>query len=447
VNLAAWDDISTHVDAVAIAGLLKSSGLALLRYPGGSWADEYDWSTNTDSSNCTGTGTIAGSTTSSCDAVDALSFGDFSIQARAAGASAFATVNYGSGTPGEAAAWVTRAAATKGEAVALWEVGNETYSCSESNVHLADAPTFVKGYTPGGPVCPSTAVLARSYAAHAPAYLKAMRRASPTARIGVPWAFSENQAGGAGVKDASLWNTKVLRAAKGDISFVDAHWYPFNEVTGVSDQRILESTRRIPAAAAQIRSTLRHDAPGSTFVIGETNISERPTTLDFQPVSALFAAATSLEWLSQGAQSVDWWDLNNFGTPTEGDYGLISSGGSETEPAGTPFPPYYGEQLASKLTTSGSRLKAVETGSTDVLGFRSDLGNRREVLLVNTGSFTVSSDPDRWFTSGSTLDVLTYSASTANDPDPIAHTTATTTRTIALPAESIVVLSGTTPAR
>jgi hypothetical protein len=437
VNVAAWDSIYDHVDPSFIASLLNSAGLQLLRYPGGSWADEYDWLTDTDSSNCTG------ATTNTCSAVDALSFADSSTQARSADASTFVTVNYGSGTPSEAAAWVTRAATTNGEAVALWEVGNETYSCYETNHHLADAPTFIKGYTPAGPVCPSTALMATSYAANVLPYLEAMKRANPTARIGVPWAFNGDQATGAGVKDASLWNSKVLRAVKSDISFVDAHWYPFNHVSGVTDQQILLSTRRIPAAAAQIRSTLHRDAPGSSFVIGESNISERFTTLDFQPVSALFAAATSLAWLSQGAENVDWWDLNNFGSPTEGDYGLVSSGSPETQPAGTPFPPYYGEELASKLTTSGSHIKAADTGSNNVLGFQSDLGHRRRVLLVNTAPFRISSDTDRWFTAGSDLDALTYSASTADAPSPIAQSTTTAGRSLVLPAESIVVLTGT----
>jgi hypothetical protein len=436
VNLAAWDDIYGHVEATKMTHDLESAGLALIRYPGGSWADEYDWKTNTDSSKCSN-----GSPTAACDSVDALSFTSVSARARSAGASTFATVNYGSGTPAEAAAWVTHAAKAGRQAVALWEVGNETYSCSETNLHLAEAPTFVKGYAPDGQDCPSTAVLARSYAADAPGYLKAMKQASPTAQIGVPWAFGRNQAAGAGISDAPLWNTRVLRAVKGEISFVDAHWYPFNEVAGVSTQRILFSTRRIPAAAAQIRRTLRSDAPGSTFVVGEANISERLTTLDFQPVSALFAAATSLEWLSQGAQSVDWWDLNNFGAPTTGDYGLISSGSPEAAPAGTPFPAFYGEALASQLTASGSRVKTVVAGSGKVLGFQSDRGNRREVLLVNTASSSVSTDPDRWFSSGSDLEALTYSAATADASSPIAHSNSKAARAMALPPESIVVLA------
>jgi hypothetical protein len=437
VNVAAWDSLSEQVDASALTGLFQSAGLGLIRYPGGSWADEYDWSDNTDSSHCTAAAAAA------CTAADALDFGELSAQARSAGASTFVTVNYGSGTPSEAAAWVTRASTTKGEEVALWEVGNETYSCHENNDHLAGAPTFTKGYTPGGSVCPSTTTMATSYAANVVPYFDAMKKADPAAKIGVPWAFSGSQAAGAAVKNPSLWNAKVLRAVGADVGFVDAHWYPYDRVGGVSEQKIVLSTRRIPAAAAQIRSTLHRDAPGAAFVVGETNISERPTTLDFKPVSALFAAATSLTWLSQGAESVDWWDLNNFGSPTGGDYGMLSSGSPESEPAGTPLPPYYGEQLASSLTRSGSHVRVVGTGSNDVLGFKSDLGQEQQILLVNTAPSRAVSVADRWFTTGSALETLTYGASTADTANPIVRSTTTAGRTFALPAESIVVLSGT----
>jgi hypothetical protein len=437
VNMAAWDSLPEQVDSATLTALLNSAGLGLIRYPGGSWADEYDWSENTDSSHCTGSATAA------CTAADPLDFGELSAQARSAGASTFVTVNYGSGTPSEAAAWVTRASTTQGEEVALWEVGNETYSCHENNEHLAGAPTFTKGYTTGGSVCPSTAAMARSYAANVVPYFDAMKKADPAAKIGVPWAFSGTQAAGASVKNPSLWNAKVLRAVKADVGFVDAHWYPYDRVRGVSDQQVVLSTRRIPAAASQIRSTLHREAPGAAFVVGETNISERLTTLDFKPVSALFAAATSLTWLSQGAESVDWWDLNNFGSPTRGDYGMLSSGGPESEPVGTPLPPYFGELLASNLTRSGSHVRVVGTGSKNVLGFTSELGQEQQLLLVNTAPSRAVSVADRWFTRGSALETLTYSASTADTASPIVRSTTTAGRRLALPTESIVVLSGT----
>lgn len=436
VNVAAWDSIYGDVDVTSINGLLQAAGVRLMRYSGGSWADEYDWSSNTDTSKCAGTVTTA------CEASDPLGFDEFSAHARSAGASTFITVNYGSGTPSQAAAWITHASATKADAVALWEVGNETYSCYETNHHLAGNPTFVKGYLPGGSVCPSTAVMARSYAVNVLPYLAAMKKASPSAKIGVPWAFSSNQAQGAGVDDAALWNAKVLHAVKGDVSFVDAHWYPFDTVSGLTVQEILQSTERIPAAAAKIRTTLHRELPGAAFVVGETNISERPTVFDFEPVSALFAAATSLTWLAQGAESVDWWDLNNFGSPANGDYGMVSSGSPETEAAGAPLPPYYGEQLASMLTASGSHVEAVDTGSPTMLGFESDLGQVRHVLLVNTGSTEAAVASDRWFASGTQLRQTAYSAATAGSTNPLVRSAVVAGRSEGLAGESIVVLSG-----
>jgi hypothetical protein len=355
----------------------------------------------------------------------------------------FLTVNYGSGTPSEAADWVSRATSgANGKAVALWEVGNESYSCFETNEHLADSPTFVKGYRPDGPVCPTTAVMTKSYVAHAPAYIKAMKKSSPEARIGIPWAFSGNEAKGAGVADAIGWNNTVLRKLGDSVNFVDAHWYPFDTVAGITNTQILASIRRIPAAAAHIRATLHHFRPGLRFVVGETNISERPTAFDFDPVSALFAAATSLEWLVQGAESVDWWDLSNFGSPSTGDYGLLSSGPPEVNSAGTPLPPYYGELLSSRLTSTGSRLKNTSAGSPAVLGFQSDFQNRRRILLVNTGSIGPTTIRPNWFISGSVVHVETYSPSTARDLIPVTRSTLKAGSQISLPPLSIVVLAG-----
>jgi hypothetical protein len=352
------------------------------------------------------------------------------------------TVNYGSGTPAEAAQWVAHAGGDPQSGTALWEVGNESYSCYETNLHLAGSPTFVHGYTPGGPVCPSTEEMARSYAADALPYLQAMEQAAPGLRIGVPWAFSGAVANGAGVSDADVWNEKVLRALHSEIGFVDAHWYPFDTIQGVDAQQILGSVRRIPSAADHIRSMLRRYAPRARFTVGETNISERPTTADFGPLSALFAAATSLEWLSAGALGVDWWDLNNYGTPTTGDFGLLSSGSPESQPANSPYPPYYGEMLASRLTSAGSRLRTLSALPASLLGFESDLHGQRSVLLVNPALGDRNVATPGWFRPSTRIHLETYNAATSAAGHPIAESTASSTARVLLPAESLVVLSG-----
>jgi hypothetical protein len=185
--------------------------------------------------------------------------------------------------------------------------------------------------------------------------------------------------------------------------------------------------------------------PTAYFVVGETNISTVQSPLDFQPVAALFAAATNLEWLSQGAQTVDWWDLSNFGSPTSGDYGLLSSGAPETTPAGTPMAPYYGEQLASALTASGSHLEAVNTGSPNLFEFDSSLKKQRRVLFINTDPKATATVSNAWFTKGQKVDTSTYSAATSGSAQPVVHATTTAGPTLSLPAMSIVVESGSLP--
>ncbi len=153
------------------------------------------------------------------------------------------TVNYGSGTPAEAAAWVTQAKDTPGEGVALWEIGNENYGCWEIDDELAAAPTDYQGYRLAGqrrrhPIGRRTArrhtegeaagtqTLATSYAAHAKLFLQAMKAADPSAEIGVPLRLAQSVPG-AKVPDNSEWNNTVLPAVAKDISFVDVHYYPF----------------------------------------------------------------------------------------------------------------------------------------------------------------------------------------------------------------------------
>src|SRR5581483_7665046 len=108
VNTAAWD---TDFVAPAIASSLSAAGTGLVRYPGGSWADQYLWQPNT----------VNGS-------AHPVNFAQYASQVDAiAGGQKFVTVNYGSDTAASAAAWVRQAATTSGQGVALWEIGNELY--------------------------------------------------------------------------------------------------------------------------------------------------------------------------------------------------------------------------------------------------------------------------------------------------------------------------------
>ena len=482
LNTAPWNYVyaanrSAGGGADVIQPLLKAAGIGLLRYGGGAYADYYDWQTNTNIQTCiwgnpfgsfTGApfpyDTTAPFTGASCDRTDSLPFDQFASRVKAIGAQSFVTVNYGSGTPAEAAAWVSHAAG--GEA--LWEVGNENYGCWEVNNWLARAPENFKGYKPADtaivnghgtyPTCPQTTqgkaqgmqTLATSYAVNARSFMVAMKKADPAARIGVPWDFGPSVLGSA-VPDNAEWNDTVLGQDGPYVSFVDAHYYPFvfHGATGhgnPTDQQVLQALMSVPSLYGQIRAGLAAHDPGAQVVIGETGVSNNATTVACTPAGALYAAGNALSWLAAGAQSVDWWDMNNYDNTstkcTKPDYGMFTS----TSPP-APQAPYYGYLLASKLVQPNAVLATMGTSDrADVLAYQSRLpGGREAVAFLNTNT---SSAKTVTFSPGTPLSgqlrTWTYSAGNQNSSNSnIVQGTASASSLahgISLPRESMVIL-------
>jgi hypothetical protein len=468
VNIAPWDGVYSGSGDGVIQPMLAAAGIKQIRYGGGSYADFYDWQTNASIGNCLPEDPRA-SFTAGCASASQLSFRQLSARARAIGAESFVTVNYGSGTPALAAAWVTTAKNKAGEGVALWEVGNESYGCYEVNDPLADAPAHYRGYRPGTgsaagqyQTCPTTTqglvegtkTLAASYAANALPFLRAMKAADPTARLGVPWLLGSSTAGAAGDGSStasSEWNNTVLGTDGSYVGFVDAHYYPFffSGAAGggnPTDSQVLAALRSIPALASSTESALAAHDPGAELVIGETGVSSAPTTTACTPVGAVFAAGDALSWLAAGAQTVDWWDLNNYGNSTnscaKADYGFFTSAASPV-----PETAYYGYLLASALAKPGALLGPLTTSSpADVLAFQSSLpGGAHAVALINldtSASHTVTFPVPAGLTG--TLRSSVYSAGTQNSSNSnvVKGTTSASSLAsgITLPAESITVL-------
>src|SRR3984885_12308902 len=86
LNTAPWDyeyaaNVSAGGGLDVIQPLLQAADINMLRYGGGSYADYYDWQTNTNIQNCLPDNATA-SFTSSCSSGDSLGFSQFSQQAR-----------------------------------------------------------------------------------------------------------------------------------------------------------------------------------------------------------------------------------------------------------------------------------------------------------------------------------------------------------------------------
>ena len=102
VNTAIWD---AQLGTAANRSLLAGMGVGSLCYPGGSSADDYDWQLDRSVVNNSFQW--------------ASPFPTFALLAAELGVQPYLTVNYGSGTPEQAAAWVAYANGSPGNTLAL----------------------------------------------------------------------------------------------------------------------------------------------------------------------------------------------------------------------------------------------------------------------------------------------------------------------------------------
>ena len=404
LNTAVYDQ---YMNDAAIPSLVKAAGIDAMRYPGGSYSDIYDWQTNV--------------ATGGYDAPN-TDFDQFMATDEAAGASPIVTVNYGTGTPALAAAWVQDADVTHNDAVTYWEVGNEVYgngfygSQWETDSHASKSPD--------------------TYAANFLQFRSAMKAADPNIKVcavlTTPGFWPDGIVGGGDTLD---WNHTVLSAIGGDLDCVIVHYYP----GGSSTAGMLTD----PTDIAGIVSTLHGEineyagsaAPTAKIIVTETDSS---IDMDTQP-GALFAADMYMSWLENGVVNVDWWDEHNGvgtvgtvdGATDFGDEGIFSnasSGGGSTEPAvETPFAPYYGIEMLSKLGSPGDEMVAASStnnsllkvhavrragGGLDVLLDNEDPSNADDIAL-NLSGFTASGTPTV-FTLGNNATSITSAPGSAS---------------------------------
>src|ERR1019366_5593676 len=160
LNTADWDPGFINPQTPLTLATVQA---AFLRYPGGSFSDDYNWQTNMNVVE----GTTAGVSV----------FDDFAATAIANGSQAVITANYVTGTPDLAAAWV-RYSKAQGYGFKYWEVGNECYGTWEYTPHLPSP----------APQSPDPV----AYATAAVQYIQQMKAADPTIKVGVVADSSED---------------------------------------------------------------------------------------------------------------------------------------------------------------------------------------------------------------------------------------------------------------
>ncbi|HET7625959.1 MAG TPA: alpha-L-arabinofuranosidase [Verrucomicrobiae bacterium] len=349
-NAAVWDG---NFDTPQTISFLNEMGLTALRFPGGSLSDQYHWASNKSLDNSWQWQT---------------SFANFVHVATNAGVQAFITVNYGTGTPEEAAAWVRDSNVTNHFGFKYWEIGNENYGDWET-----DSNTF--------PHDPFT------YANRAADYIQQMKAADPTIKIGVVVTTGENSYSNQYTLNHPALNprthelnygwTPILLATLKNLGvrpdFVSHHVYP--EYTGQeSDPLLLQSTRNWASDAADLRQQITDyfgdDGTNIELLCTENNSNsgqqgKQSTSL----VNGLYYADSLGQIMKTEFNAFVWWDLRNgtdtsgsmdstlYGWRTYGDLGMING-------LSTKHPTFYAAKLMKYFTRSGD---SVLNASSDYL--------------------------------------------------------------------------------
>ena len=391
VNTAIWD---SSFDTPSTISLLQELGTRLLRGPGGSVSDEYHWSTGTTLTNTWQWAT---------------SFGNFVHVATNVGAQALITVNYGTGSTNEAAAWVAyangsatnilplgvdqfgtnwrtvgywaslRAAAplskddgknflrlsrTAPLGFRYWEIGNECHGTWETDSNAVPHDPY-------------------TYATRARDYVHLMRAVDATIKIGVVVTPGEgsysNNANHSAINPRTGstnygWTPVILATLKslGTMpDFAIHHRYPEytdsnNPVGADSDAFLLQCSTQWALDAADLRQQL-NDYLGQAGTNVELVCTENNSDAGAQGrqstslVNGLYYADSLGHLMQTEFNAFVWWDLRNgtdtsgcfddtlYGWRTYGDLGMVNG-------LNTRLPTFYAAKLMQFFAQPGDTL-------------------------------------------------------------------------------------------
>jgi len=420
LNTAIWDG---SFNTATTAELLVEADNQALRFPGGSISDIYHWKTNTSEAN---TWTWA------------TSFDAFAHIAVLTQAQVFITVNYGTGTPAEAAEWVTYSNKTKGYGFKYWEVGNENYGTWEADVNNR----------PHDPV---------TYATRFIDYMRQMKAVDSSIQVGA--VIQANEDSDVNYTDETVtnprtgtphngWSAVMLATFKRLGVFPDFVVYHRYEQGpgGESDAYLLNASQGWASDAMKIRQLLT-DYLGDAGARVEIDCTENnsvysnPGKQTTSLVNGLFFADSIGNLMKTEFNSLFWWDLRNgqeagnnnspslYGWRQYGDYGIVTA----ANPAGPAdrYPTFYVYKLLQYFARGGETvLKA--TSDYNGLGVYAvrDQNQTLRLLLINkhptaTLNATITVDG---FNVGRVGDVYSYgipqddAARTGTGSADIAHT-------------------------
>jgi hypothetical protein len=376
INAPVWDSLLDTPQSIA---LLTNMGVQFIRVPGGSDSDDYHWLYNRQDLNTWSWGT------SLANLIHAITN---------VGAQTISTLNYGTGSSNEAAAWVAYVNAATNSTVSLgtdtngfnwqtagywasiraaapmrvddgknflrisraaplgfkyWEIGNENYGTWETDSNAVPHDPY-------------------TYAMRAAGFIAMIKAVDPTAKVGV--VVTPGEEGFVNNTSHPVTNPRTGQAHYGwtpvllatlaaenvTPDFAIHHRYPQNP-GGESDAGLLGSSTGWVSDAGNLRQMISdYDAASGTnieLLCTENNsVSSAPGKQSVSLVNGLFKLDSLGQLMQTEFNSLCWWDFRNgpetdgnmsaalYGWRQYGDYG-VANGDTDL------YPTYY----VSKLMT------------------------------------------------------------------------------------------------
>jgi hypothetical protein len=342
INAALWD--GDLLDSKT-KEYVKAVRHQVIRYPGGLRADDDHWKQVLDKKD------------------GMVDTDEFLAWLKETGTEGMFTVNFGKGTPQEAADWVRYVNKTKNAGVKLWEIGNELYG----DWH----PQHTTGV---------------DYGKRAAEFIKAMKAVDPSIKVAVVWVLDGD------------WNKEVLQATKDLADAVIIHHYPQHSGEE-NDQALLASPQSldeiIPSVRKQIKEAGASSREYGIWLTEWNSVDFKPGPQSLSLVNGLFVADYLGMLARHNIEHADYWDIHNNLTEQGGDYGYLTRTGAP-DGDNVPRPSYHafklaGESLRGRLAGCSIQSADPDAGSDLSCYVTERPDGTRSILLINKHPLTVAS--------------------------------------------------------
>ncbi|MHB1050967.1 MAG: discoidin domain-containing protein [Bacteroidota bacterium] len=344
INTARWDEslfpgpanemlLTNDRDAIR---KIKASGVTLLKYPGGNDADHYIWNSKENSE-------------SEMDTDEYLAL------CREVGAEPFITINFNE-SPQLAADWVRYCNITRGFNVKYWEVGDEQWG------------SWAKGHS-------SPEGYAKRYAE----FVTAMKAVDPTIKVATNVALSGNAPSLGGGSEG--WTARVLRAVPEHIDMLTITFYP-QQWGKENDAELLKSVDVYRKLFLQLKDEVKRVAGEKKaeeiiyINVGYNSVNHSPGPQTLQIVNALWVADMIGAMAEVGTDIACYWAVHNAFPPRKGDYGYLSSEGSNTPNVNYYVFPMFARHFGSTMVKARSSDKEVAV-------YAATAGKKLSLFIIN----------------------------------------------------------------